>query len=139
MNNEVYIVTSGCYSDYHIITVFTDKEKAKAFVDAYNSHKTSKYGDYYEIETYKVNDIDVQIMSGNAFYEVRISESGVCSAGLVEFGFDVVSNEDIGKVVVYPGGRQSGYRVIVLAKNPEHAIKVAQDKIAQYKAEKEGL
>lgn len=139
MNNEIYIVTSGCYSDYHIVTVFMDKDKAKAFVEAYNSHKTSKYYDDYEIETYKVSDIDVQTIGDNAFYDVQVSRRGACYVGLAELGYAFETNEDVGKVIEYIAGAQEGYRVIVLAKDAEHAKRIAQDKIAQYKAEKEGL
>ena len=139
MINEVYIVTSGCCSDYHIVTVFTDKEKATAFVNAYNNHKLSNYADDYEIETYKTNDIDIREADGLMYYTVQISKNGGCYIGLAECGDDFVSSEDIGKVIEYKGGRQEGYRVAVLARNTEHAKRLAQDKFAQYRAKKEGL
>lgn len=47
----IYIVTEGCYSDYHIEAVFTDKAKAEAYVDFYSKYKT--YHDDYNIEEYE--------------------------------------------------------------------------------------
>ena len=41
---EIYVVTEGSYSDYHICGVFTNKEKAENFVNIYNKYS----GDYAE-------------------------------------------------------------------------------------------
>lgn len=35
---KVYVVTSGIYSDYHIVAVFDDKQKAEVFCAAYNDN-----------------------------------------------------------------------------------------------------
>lgn len=51
--NKAYIVTSGDYSDYHIVKVFCNKEKAELYI------KCQKYGDNYsdfEIEEYDIEE-----------------------------------------------------------------------------------
>ena len=48
---KVYVVTSGMYSDYSIVAVFTVKEKAEAFVK-YNNHSW----DGLYIEEYDTDD-----------------------------------------------------------------------------------
>lgn len=47
---KIYIVTSGCYSDYGINAVFTDKELAEKYCTAHN-----KYPDEYCIEEYEAD------------------------------------------------------------------------------------
>lgn len=63
---KVYVVTSGCYSDYTIEKVFTDKAKAEEYAEwLYNSNPVEKYDTednlvvekYYKINIYmKVYD-----------------------------------------------------------------------------------
>lgn len=50
---KTYVVTSGCYSDYHIDAVFTVKEKAEEYVK-YNAHNT--YWNEMRIEEYDTSD-----------------------------------------------------------------------------------
>lgn len=50
---RVYVVTRGCYSDYTIITVFLDKQKAIAYCNANN------YGDGLDVERYNVEEYTV--------------------------------------------------------------------------------
>jgi len=45
--NKVYVVTAGCYSDYHIVAVFSTKEKAEEYI-AY--HGTNNTLEEYELD-----------------------------------------------------------------------------------------
>ena len=47
--DKVFIVTSGCYSDYQIEAVFSTKETAEEYIDS------KKYPDDFTIEE-EVND-----------------------------------------------------------------------------------
>lgn len=58
---KIYIVTSGCYSDYHIEKVFTDKNKAEEY-------KEWLY-DANDIEEYETED-DLIV---NKFYNINVS------------------------------------------------------------------
>lgn len=40
---KVYVVTSGCYSDYHIEAVFTDKKTAYAFANIHTDREVEEY------------------------------------------------------------------------------------------------
>ena len=55
---KVYVVTSGVYSDYNIVAVFDDKQKAEVFCAAYNDnskeHRT--WDDPYYIEEYDTEE-----------------------------------------------------------------------------------
>lgn len=55
---KIYVITSGEYSDYGIVAVFTDFEKAKLFCAAHNLQERYSY-DYY-IETYDTDDYNIE-------------------------------------------------------------------------------
>ena len=50
MSKRVYLVTAGCYSDYHIIRVFLDKNKAESYMKICNEP------DLNELEEYELSD-----------------------------------------------------------------------------------
>lgn len=142
---NVYVITQGSYSDYSIVTVFDDKDKAKAFVEAYNRNKRSKYQDDYEIETYKVNEIDICASEGKIYFRAWTNVDGVLSV-------DVAPERDPERVgVVTAESREAWdwmtrqhvsrevYSVTVLAENLDKAKKIAADKIIEFKANKEGI
>ena len=52
MEKKIYIVTSGCYSDYTIERVFSTKEKANEFIQ--------QHGTDYRIEEYVVDEEKVK-------------------------------------------------------------------------------
>lgn len=147
MNNEaknVYIITQGCYSDYHIVTVFDDEDKAKAFVEAYNKRRTKNQDDYC-VETYKINSIDVRLAEGKIYFNAWTTISGSlfvepdpdCDperVGIVNARHCNAYDSSVGlHVPVY------FYSVTVLAENIDKARKIAADKIAEYKANKEDV
>lgn len=46
---KIYIITSGCYSDYRIVTAFSTKQKADEFLDICD--------DDYRLETYTIDSV----------------------------------------------------------------------------------
>lgn len=54
---KVYVITQGCYSDYHICAVTLDKDKDKAErLQKLYSAKEGSYMDNAEIEEYETDD-----------------------------------------------------------------------------------
>lgn len=53
---EVYVITSGCYSDYHIKSIHLDKKRAERIVELLNEGRG--YNDEAEIEVWKIDDLD---------------------------------------------------------------------------------
>ena len=49
---KIYVVTSGCYSDFHIDAMFSTREKAQKYIDA------TKFDDWDEINGITEYDID---------------------------------------------------------------------------------
>lgn len=59
---KVYVVTSGIYSDYHIVAVFDDKRKAEVFCAADNDKNKGHriWGDTCYIEEYDTEEIHAE-------------------------------------------------------------------------------
>ncbi len=112
---NIYVLTDGNYSDYHIIGVFTDEamaEKAKAVAGG-------------DIEEWESDEIG----KDNRFnFCVNMGDNDT----YVYFEHDPSRNlnqvRHFGKFTSRP------YGVSVMAENKDHAIKIASDLVAQYKA-----
>ena len=115
---KVYVITQGAYSDYHIIGVALDKEKAERIASFFDSDST-------EIEEYDTERWDIS--DGRCLYTIRIDNGRISIIDNDEF-------YDTNVVRAYPSWNV--YEVSVMARDKEHAMKIASDMIAQYKAEK---
>lgn len=126
---KIYIITKGDYSSYHICAVSTDKNKAetlrKAFSDSW---------DEAQIETYESDEFLTEIENGFKLYDCVMKEDGNMSITTFESSIDYINSADF-KVKKY----EKAYKVYVWAKDKEHARKIAADKIAEFKAKKEGI
>lgn len=126
---KVYIITKGDYSDYHICAVTTDKKKAEILCKAYND-----LDGWYkaEIETYDTDEFLTEIENGLKLYDCRMERNKPMV--IYEVDLDYTNSSDFN--VRY---KHYTYYVCVWAKDKEHALKIASDKIAEYKANKEGI
>lgn len=121
---KVYVITQGDYSDYHICAVTLDKELAEKLCKVYSNLKYYPYFDPAQIEEYDLQQSmdDVRIM-----YRVEID------CGDIEVTEDRYENkEDV-------FGDKNYFTAYVLARDQEHAVKIAQDRRAEYLAKKEGI
>lgn len=144
MNDKVYIITQGEYSDYHIVAVFNIKEDAEKFVN----YMSDKYhGDPYEIEEYDIgipydyinnhiysvkmcsdnsaNVIIKEIAPGSYYY----GDSLRCKNDAKVFETEEYNYATHKNTVYY-------YTYIFTANDKDHAKKIAFDRFAKYKAEK---
>ena len=69
MEKKIYIVTSGCYSDYRIERVFSTKEKANEFIQ--------QHGTDYRIEEYVVDEEKVKKEEKIWDVEIDIDDNSV--------------------------------------------------------------
>lgn len=125
---EVYIVTSGIYSDYGIRRVFLERAKADEYAKVMTA--TDEYRNYdYDVEvwpvgiptpTYEASDFAYQWTPDDQFEENwdrhQIPEGA--HTHVVE---------------------RSPQRVIVAGKSEEHVRKVIYDEVTRIKAEMEGI
>ncbi len=124
-----YVVTKGCYSDYHIVAVTTNRGVAEQIAN--------KFGGEYSwgrtcIEEYE----DGEIMLRPAWM-VTFDRSG--NAVGCEACEDEYDYEDIGRVIERGRGYDRTICCYVSADTEEAAIKIAAEKRAMYLAEKNGL
>ena len=126
MDEKIYVITAGYYSDYHIISATTDYEKAVALKEKF----TTRW-DEARIEEYADADFKLQ-----KIWKIHFSPSGnvwdvdYCGSA---WQFE---NIDLNNVTSTLEGR---LRVDVVADDEETAVKIAAEKRAQYLAEKMGL
>lgn len=125
MNDKAYVITKGSYSDYHICAVTLDKSRAEKL-------KKLLYENYEEatIEEYTLNEYKE---NGDVYY-VDFPDDAPPTIGLDEYDGSYLS-ENVPCVIDW----YNPIRVFVRAKDEQHAVKVAKDEYAKWKAEQEGV
>jgi hypothetical protein len=127
-NEKIYVVTQGCYSDYHIVAATLDKTIAEKI-----AAKFSTKWEKCEIEEY--GDAEVMLKPAWMIYFDR--------TGLVESTRECDCAYDystIGECLETNNIYTSFHiRVTVSADDLDSAIKIAAEKRAKYLAEKLGL
>lgn len=126
---KIYVITSGCYSDYHIDAVTDDKDRAEFL--------KLKFSDEYDeanIEEYDTDEYRVEGMPNQLYWKVRVYKGSKpiirpMLSGEVKF---VVYNTHIGASVSYCVLCEA----VVIAKTKEQALEIVRDKYAKYLAEK---
>lgn len=120
---KIYVITKGCYSDYHICAVATDKGKAELLADKFSDRYESA-----EIEEYDT-DFSETILSFsdiyNCFYHEKEKRIYVAPGS-----YEYFEKDDL-----IPQKRHSGLYVVVNADDEEMALKKASDIFAKYRAE----
>ena len=138
MADKVYIVTYGEYSDYHVVAVFMDRHEAEVHCAYKNGNCVSNGG--YRVEEYGVGKIEYK-KDAEIGYFLTYDENGElfeyeCYNFMPRAGRNCVIPN---KVTTETYGTDVWHKVGVMATSREQAEKIAQDLIAKYKAEKEGL
>lgn len=130
----IYVITKGSYSDYHICDVTTDKARAEKLRKFY----TDNY-DVAEIEEYDTDQSEVSDAKLNRLtpvYQVYISEKGRCSVSIKKYHDSIEPynarfelNEEL------PGTERLSFTAFLIARDEEHALKIAQDQRAKMLAQ----
>jgi hypothetical protein len=68
---KVYVVTSGCYSDYGIEAVFDSMELAQNFISLYKN-----VGDLNGIEEYDLSPYELQVKDGLIGFNIKMDKNG---------------------------------------------------------------
>ena len=120
--DKVYLVTSGCYSDYHVDYVFTSKAKAEAFIEKGND---SDDGDIYQIEEM---DITESVPKVYKYWEYSVAgRSKNCKIKIIEH----TTTQEKDEYSNYRGTRYSagwGYTPV----SAERAQKLATEMYQRY-------
>lgn len=129
--NKVYIVTAGKYSEYHIVGATLDRKQAELACEVYGWRDAG--GDPIGVEEYDLDIFD-GIKGNDHIYRVSFDRDG----------WEVKEEKDCYYLnpinATYEEDMNWGtYSVTVVAKDEAHALKIAQDKRAEYLARKEGI
>ncbi len=115
----IYVITKGCYSDYHIVAVTDDLSKAE-----FLKLKFSDEFDAAVIEEYDTDEYSVEgIQNMKLFYWKVFIHNG----GSVVYSY--LSGNQYFKVY------DDTIQAVVIARTKEQAIKIVRDKYAQYLSE----
>ena len=120
---KIYVITAGCYSDYHVCGVATDPESAENL----RLLSSGSWCGEARIETFETQEIRKR---PKTYWDIAASD---------EFGLSrcwempMIDGEEYYINHVTYGAY--GYAVRVIAEDKSHAVKIAQDLIAQFKYE----
>lgn len=118
---KVYVITEGCYSNYHICGVALNEEKAEKIAKLCHG----------EVEEYDTQGWS-QFLQGGTAYNVWVFGDGTTTVRLRSY-FDENTKKEIKQVRDY----NSHYVVSVIARDENHAKKIGTDLVAQYRYEHE--
>lgn len=119
---NVYIVTSGDYSDYHIVAVFMSRDEAKAYIC--DEIESSKYRDDFRIEEYEVGSD--KHLGGREIYKVHKNEQNWWS---------VEESDEVWHYQNFINNQGEYFGWIVTNRGKYVALKIAQDEYYQLKYE----
>ena len=126
---KVFIVTSGCYSDYAIDAVFTNEKTAEVYADKID-------GEVEMWETSPSNLIDK--ITHNKIFVVRMNKEGNTDLVMEEdFDSHEIENAIEKKTEIFKA--VDGYCMItyMFAKDEKHAVKIANERRVQLIANNE--
>lgn len=135
----IYIVTDGEYSDYQIVAVFDDEALAEAF--------RQHFGYEHGLEEFTLNPATREVREGVTVYEVHMAKDGdvrgpVKSGGYFDlpatevsiWGYDHRSNQWTSIPYMRKHEWWNTLFVRCWAKDERHAIKIANEKRAEWLA-----
>ena len=154
----VYVVTAGAYSDYHICGLTLDKEKAEHLCMLYGFYNNDAEVEEWETDKFTGLEDIMDYIRHKYIDEEREEENklkpyAACfdpwSGVFLGFG-NTSSSSSISDIITVNGLKReatcmppielgSADMIMVYAEDEEHARKIACDKYAKQKAEKEGI
>lgn len=116
----VYVVTTGSYSDYGIVAIFSTRETAEMLI---RNCPEGTYPAYNDIEEYELDKFEEQIKQGKQQWWVRMRENGTVDtvqeeSPPIDIGVQVFNTSHDGVMMI----------VTTWADNKEHAIKIANER-----------
>ena len=140
---KIYIVTSGCYSDYGINIVTTNKEVAENYIKAHSNSDWCDI-DYYHLEEYDeydgMNDDLEKLQSlEHVFKFWGDSIEGIRIDTYLEFYEENSRTTRIESIDPWSAKHGKDYIIIVHTEDLDLAKKIAGDLFAKAEAERLGL
>jgi len=124
--NKVFVVTSGTYSDYGIDAIFTTRELAQSFIDAFEANKWHEM----DIEEWDLDPNEKHLKQNRKPYFLRINKEGEVTDLEVadsSYGF----KQDIPEAEISYTANFEWMNINCFADDENHAIKIAGEKRSQ--------
>ena len=128
---KVYVITSGEYSDYHICAVAQSEKKANALKKLFDKQNYTGA----RIEVYDTNTYQTDRPLFLALYDKQHKKLELSRINEDEEYQELPSEEEMNEIVSWGVYLRTG----INAKSREQAEKIFYDRLAKYKAEKEGI
>lgn len=112
----IYVLTTGEYSDYKIVGLFTTKELAEAFMEKFNIDGT--------VEEYELDVLDQYTKMEELAFKVLMKKDGTVE--------HVNITDDVNDAInTFVGNNKFRLWCTCFAKDKEHAIKITNEKRLQ--------
>lgn len=129
----IYLISTGCYSDYCVCGYFTDREQAEEYCRLMNAGDNYYHDEYYVEELEEINLVE-ELANIHYFYKVKINLNGVvdslsCEPTLDEIydSIDFLENE-------FSGGESSLKICFVRPwQDKDRMVKICRDILAEFK------
>lgn len=124
--NKVFVVTSGDYSDYGIDAIFSTRDLAQAFIDAFKANKWHEM----DIEEWDLDPNKIHFKQNRKPYFLRINKKGdVKDLEVADsaYGF----KQDIPDAEISYTANNEWMNINCFANDENHAVKIAGEKRAQ--------
>lgn len=132
---KVYLVSTGCYSDWTVRGLFSTRELADKCVEMLRLAHDDAHDDANDVEEWLVDDLADRVKRGMQVWMVWSEGMTVEVDTLRAYDSDLRSDDAVGVVKVFCVGQpHAAMRVIVEARDMDHAIKIAADKFREFVA-----
>jgi hypothetical protein len=130
---KVYLITSGIYSDYHVVKVTLDRDKAERYAMYMTAKTYNKYASEYNVEEFELDDFEVSddIKLGycyryilNHLLELSRSNNSIC----------IMDSDDDMSVDVLDEKYYITITIKLRKRDNEKAKKIFHDKLAELKS-----
>lgn len=133
--NKVWLVWRGSYSDVAVMGVYDREDGANAAITWLNSHG----GDAWISGPYHINPEYPEIPKGHLVWDVTVYPDGDLDVYSFSFSLEIGDIDSVIQPRTDPKSGNDWFTFKVWARDEDHARKIGQDKIAQFKAEREGI
>lgn len=131
--SKVYVVTAGDYSDYRICYICSTEEKANQAVRHWDKNSEYESSCIEEWELDAIDEVKNLVAQGYAVYSTNMLYDTGDGARATKWDITGVRMTKFYRRT--PEGGPPYWTGDVWAKSPEHAIKIANEKRVQHKAE----
>lgn len=116
----IYVLTDGDYSDYHIIGCFSTNELAEKAAKVLGG----------SVEEYELDEVG---KDNRWSYHIHMDSNGNIESTMIQI--QQPKEKAVGHYKDYSHQNEIKFWAEVLAEDKDHAIKIAADKIRQYRVE----